>query len=359
LTHATQATCDDDDRWNLDELDCSDHTGALVDRPCIWTGSGASTQVVCAEGESPCWKPVQSFATTAPSDGATEGFKPIKNAPIPNVRNTSLRWTSLGGCSESGRCMGEALFTVDSDGVLTTHGDLSPRQMPQPLILIHETTSTGGVSLRNNFGLTGSGSARADLIRLSVITTGSFQNPQQAVFAGALCNSGPATPALLKNGASCTGTSPFSADNGKCFAVRALGACTLTNNLGVLGHLRCDTIKVDNTGCMVGGMSATAGSTGNVSSSPCPNGVGIAVLSNPNVIGDLTATGSVCLRNSLDLKGNISTKGDVYLQGVRMDGQIIAEGNVDLKNDVRINVSEPLMFETNQLETVAWMESAW
>jgi hypothetical protein len=133
----------------------------------------------------------------------------------------------------------------------------------------------------------------------------------------------------------------------------------LTNNLGVLGHLRCDTIKVDNTGCMVGGMSATAGSTGNVSSSPCPNGVGIAVLSNPNVIGDLTATGSVCLRNSLDLKGNISTKGDVYLQGVRMDGQIIAEGNVDLKNDVRINVSEPLMFETNQLETVAWMESAW
>lgn len=358
LTHATRATCDDDDRWDLDDLDCSDHAAALVDRPCIWTGSGASTQVMCAEGESPCWKPVQSFATVS-DDFTPEGFKPIKNAPIPNVRDTSLRWTSLGGCTESGRCTGETLFTVHTNGMLRTRGDLNPRQMPQPLILIHETTSTGGVALVRNFGVNGSG--RADLIRLSVITTGSFNVPEGAAFAGALCNSGPATPALLTNASSCTatGTSAFSADNGKCFAVRALGRCELQNNLGVMGHLRCNTISVNNTGCMVGGMSATAGSTGNVASSPCPSDAGISVLSSPNVIGDLTSTGSVCLRNSIALKGDIQSKGDVYLQGVRMDGQIIAEGNVDLKNDVRINVIEPLMFETNQLETVAWMESAW
>jgi hypothetical protein len=67
----------------------------------------------------------------------------------------------------------------------------------------------------------------------------------------------------------------------------------------------------------------------------------------------------VCIPNAMTLTGNIQTRGDVSLNNSKIDGQIVAEGSVDLKNGVRINVVDPLMFETNQLETVAWMESAW
>ena len=353
LTHPDHGLCSDA-RWDLDTLDCSDFAAPKMPRPCIWTGSGSSAEVVCAEGESPCWKPVQSFGF---SGGASDGLRLSKSAPIPHVKNSGLRWNDLGGC-EGSHCGGEITFFVQNDGQLKPHTDMKRDHLPQPLILIHETIAGGGVNLVNNFGT--NGTRTSDLIRLSVITNGEFHVSQGAVFAGAGCRQGPATPNMLSERASCVSTTNgLSADNGRCFAVRALDACTLENNLGVLGQLRCKTINVNNTGCMIGGLAATAGSTGPVTASPCSTDAGINVHSNANIIGDLSATGSICLRNEITVQGNIETKGSVYLQHIKVDGQIVAEKNVDMTNDTRVNVIDPITFDSGRLETAAWVESTW
>lgn len=354
--------------------DCRD-TSAMdpLPRPCRWSpvGNVTPTNLVCTGTESPCWKLVARLGTGngpiadldvrgavargehSSSTNPDSSFAP-RATPLPNFKGATT-WTNLAPASCT-TCGGTAIVTMTGNdyNVATT----AIASMPH-MVLAVETTTAATVSTG---GLPSTNFARLSILAQSTVAPGAGSNQCCATCdpgcAFASCSAGPPPAA------------GSTADKGRGFAIRTSGPCTqVVNNIAMFGVEQCSTIESDgNNQCYVGGWIANASPgtiacplPGTPNTAFCNAAAGVCMKNNLDLVGDVFAAGNICIKNNFDGVGSIQSQGSVgWKNNGGFVGQVRAAGDVAMKNNNRLTFDGAGGSSDAQgIAASLWIDGSW
>lgn len=321
---------------------CANYARDPVERPCNWNGVNAGTPVVvCAEGETPCWKPIArlrdgsndwNFLGSGRPEHATGGggdsFAPNRAAALPFFADATLNFDDVnadGGCAA---CNGAA--RLEREAAKWDSTDLCNNEFPTPGVLMFDTVAD--LDLGGKFG----GTCAMPLHLTIVVRDGGAPTPplevimqNDAAVTGAGCTLA-ATPA-----AGDCDQANFAGPRSDCVVFNVDGSIEIKNKGDFFGRVEADTLNIRNSLCAAGGMTATAAG-GDCSS----NDGAIQIHNNAELVGTIQSAGDICIKNNATVEGQLLAQDDVHIDN---NSEVVFRGGGT----------------GGRVKSVAWIESSW